>query len=63
MRNELNQEPSRLVGERLRCIGRKVSKPRLIRYTHDRRAMMIDVEGYPAVCEVVKEWRIVQKKP
>ena len=62
MRNELNQQPSRLVGEKLRCIGRKISKPRLIHYTHDHRAMMIDVEGYPAVCEIVREWKILRKK-
>jgi len=57
----LNQRTKRLTGEKLRCIGRKISKPHLIHYTHDHRAMMIDVEGYPAVCEVVKEWRIVRK--
>ena len=62
MRNALNQQASRLVQEKLRCIGRKISKPRLIHYTHDHRAIMIDVEGYPAICEVVKEWRIVRKK-
>jgi hypothetical protein len=58
----LNQQAGRLVGERLRCIGGKISKPRLIHYTHDHRAMMIDVEGHPAVCEVVREWRIAKKK-
>jgi hypothetical protein len=63
VRNELSQQPSRLVGERLRCIGRRVSKPRLIHYTHDHRAVTVDVEGYPAVCEVVREWRIIRRKP
>jgi hypothetical protein len=57
----LNQQTNRLTGEKLRCIGRKISKPRLIHYTHDHRAMMINIEGYPGVCEVVKEWRIMRK--
>ena len=63
MRSKLSQQPSRPVGERLRCIGRKIPKPRLIRYTHGHRAVMVDVERYPAVCEVVREWRFVRKKP
>jgi len=49
---------NRIMGERIRCIGRRIGKPRLIHYTHAHRALMIDVEGYPAVAEVVKEWRI-----
>ena len=57
----MNQPPNRIVGEKLRCIGRKVSKPRLIHYTHAHRAMAVDVEGYPAVCEIVREWRIIRK--
>ena len=63
MRSASNQQPSRLVGERLRCIGRRISKPRLIHYTYDHRAVMVDIEGYPAVCEVIREWKIVRKKP
>jgi len=49
---------NRIIGEKIRCIGRRLGKPRLIHYTHAHRALMIDVEGYPAVAEVVKEWRI-----
>lgn len=58
----MSQQPSRIVGEKLRCIERRVSKPRLIHYTHDHRAMMIDLEGYLAVCEIVREWRIIRKE-
>jgi hypothetical protein len=58
----LNQQTNRVAREKLRCIGRKISKPRLIHYTHNHRAIMIEVEGYPAVCEVVKEWRILRKQ-
>lgn len=58
----MNQHSNRLTGEKLRCMGRKISKPRLFHYTHDHRAVMIEVEGYPAVCEVVKEWRILRKR-
>jgi hypothetical protein len=59
---KLSQMPSRLVGERLRCVGRRLSKPRLIHYTHDHRAIIVDVEGTPAVCEVIKEWRIKREQ-
>lgn len=45
-------------GARIRCIGRKVSKPRLFHYTHDHRAISIDIDGYPARAYVIKEWRI-----
>ena len=62
MKSASNQRPSRLVGERLRCVGRRISKPRLIHYTHDHRAVMVDIEGYPAIREVVREWRIVRKR-
>ncbi len=58
----MSQQPSRLVGEKLRCSGRWISKPRLFHYTHDHRAMMVEIEGYPAICEVVREWRVVRKK-
>lgn len=54
----MSQSPSSLEGEKLRCVGRYVSKPRLIHYTHSHRAMSVDIEGYPAVCVVIREWRI-----
>ncbi len=57
-RKKLSSAPNEIEGERLRCIGRRVSKPRLFHYTHDHRAMAIDVDGYPAVCIVIKEWSI-----
>jgi hypothetical protein len=63
VRNASSQQPSRLVGERLRCIGRRVSKPRLIYYTHNHTAVTVDIEAYPAVCEVVREWKIIRRKP
>lgn len=62
MRNESNQQPSRLIGEKLRCIGRRVSKPRLFHYTHNHRAIMVEIDGYPAVCEVLREWKIIKRK-
>ena len=61
-KTKLNSTPqNHIEGERLRCIGRRVSKPRLFHYTHDHRAMAVDVDGYPAVCIVIKEWSIRRK--
>jgi len=48
----------RIVGERIRCVGRRISKPRLVHYPHRHRALEITVEGSPAIAEVVKAWRI-----
>ena len=47
-------------GEKIRCVGRRISKPRLIHYTGAHRAMEIFVEGRPAVAEVVKTWRVLK---
>jgi len=51
-------EGQRIQGEKIRCVGRKVSKTRLIHYTHAHRAIELFVEGYPAVAEVIKSWRL-----
>jgi len=52
----------RIVGERIICTGRRISKPRLIHYTHRHRALQVTVEGSPATAEVVKAWRIKNKE-
>lgn len=51
----------RIEAEKIRCIGRKVSKPRLIHYTSAHRAMEIFVEGKPAIAEEVKTWKVLRK--
>jgi hypothetical protein len=50
----------RIEGEKIRCVGRKISKPRLIHQTGKRRAVEIFVEGRPAKAEVVKAWRVIK---
>jgi DNA-directed RNA polymerase subunit RPC12/RpoP len=50
----------RIKAEKIRCVGRRISKPRLIRWTSRHRAMEIFVEGRPAVAEVVKTWRVLR---
>lgn len=47
-------------GEKIRCVGRWISKPRLIHYTGAHRAVEIFVEGRPAVAEVVRTWRVLK---
>ena len=47
--------------EKIRCVGRKVSKPRLIHQTSHHKAMEIFVEGRLARAEIVKTWRVLQK--
>ena len=49
-----------LKAEKLRCIGRRISKPRLIHQTGGHRAMEIFVEGKPAIAEAVKTWRVLK---
>ncbi|WP_290597298.1 MULTISPECIES: hypothetical protein [unclassified Archaeoglobus] len=51
----------RIEGEKIRCVGRKISKPRLIHQTGKRRAVEIFVEGRPAKAEVVKAWRVIKQ--
>lgn len=52
---------SRIEGEKIRCVGRKISKPRLIHQTGRHRAVEIFVEGRPAKAEVVRAWRVLKK--
>jgi len=51
----------RIQGKKIRCIGRRIGRPRLIHYTGRHRAIEIFVEGKPATAEVVKEWRVTKK--
>ena len=50
----------RIEGEKIRCVGRKISKPRLIHQTGRHRAIEIFVEGKPAKAEVVRVWRVLK---
>lgn len=50
----------RVEGEKIRCIGRRVSKPRLVQWTSRHRAIEVFVEGRPAIAEVVKTWRVLK---
>jgi len=52
---------SQLEGEKIRCVGRKSSKPRLIHQTGGHRAIEIFVEGRPARAEVVRAWRVLKQ--
>jgi len=47
-------------GEKLRCVGRKVSKPSLIVQTGRHNAIEIFIDGKSAVAEVVKTWRVLK---
>lgn len=49
-----------LKGEKIRCVGRKVSKPRLTVQTGRHKAIEIFIAGKPAVAEVVKTWRVLK---
>ncbi|MDI6639821.1 MAG: hypothetical protein QMD78_03245 [Methanocellales archaeon] len=46
-------------GEKIRCVGRRVSQPRLIQQTSRHRAIEIFVKGRPAIAEVVRTWRVL----
>lgn len=50
-----------IAGAKIRCIGRKIGKPILFRYTHNHRALMVFVEGYPATATVEREWDVKRK--
>ncbi len=52
---------NRIEGEKIRCVGSAVSKPRLVHQTGKHRAIEVFVEGKPARAEVVKPWRVVLK--
>ena len=47
-------------GEKIRCVGRTISKPRLIHQTGKHRAIEAFIEGKPARAEVVKAWRVLK---
>lgn len=47
-------------GEKIRCVGRRISKPRLIHYTGAHRAIEIFIEGRPAAAEIVRTWRVLK---
>ncbi|MEM2890857.1 MAG: hypothetical protein QW358_05940 [Candidatus Hadarchaeum sp.] len=51
----------RIEAEKIRCVGRRISKPRLIQWSSRHRAMEIFVEGRPAVAEVVRTWRVLKR--
>jgi hypothetical protein len=55
----LNQS-GRIEAEKIRCVGRRISKPRLVQWTSKHRAMEVFVEGRPAVAEEIKEWRVLR---
>lgn len=50
----------RIEAEKIRCVGRRISKPKLIRWSSHHRAMEIFVEGRPAIAKVVKTWRVLK---
>ena len=52
---------NRIEGEKIRCIGRKVTKPRLIHQSGKHRAVEVFIEGKPAKAEVVRAWRVLVK--
>lgn len=51
----------RVEAEKIRCVGRSISKPRLIQWTSRHRAMEVFVEGRPAVAEAVRTWRVLKR--
>ncbi len=48
----------RIEGEKIRCIGGKISKPRLIHQSGGHRAIFVDVRS--ARAKVVRVWRVVK---
>jgi len=50
-------EKLNLQGKKIRCVGKRIGKPVLIRQS-DYRVMAIVVEGKPTKAEVVVKWRI-----
>lgn len=56
----MNHSDEVIKAERIRCVGRWISKPRLIRWTGKHRAIEIFVEGRPAMAEAVKVWRVLK---
>ncbi len=50
----------RIDGEKIRCVGRKTSKPRLLHQAGKHRAIEIFMEGKPAKAEVFRAWRVLK---
>ncbi|RLI81933.1 MAG: hypothetical protein DRP01_10435 [Archaeoglobales archaeon] len=50
----------RIEGEKIRCVGRRISRPRLIHQTGKHKAIEIFVEGKLAKAEVVRVWRVLR---
>jgi hypothetical protein len=59
----LSQSDEIIKAEKIRCVGRRISKPRLIQWTSGQRAIEIFVEGRPAIAEAVKVWRVLKHGP
>ncbi len=47
--------------EKIRYVGRRMSKPRLIQWSSRHRAMEVFVEGRPAIAEAVRTWRVLKE--
>jgi hypothetical protein len=50
----------RIEAEKIRCVGRWISKPRLVQWTSRHRAIEVFVKGKPAVAKIVQEWRVLK---
>ncbi|MDI6819308.1 MAG: hypothetical protein QMC89_00120 [Candidatus Hodarchaeaceae archaeon] len=57
----MSQSNERIEAEKIRCVGRRISKPRLIQWTGKHRAMEMFVEGRPAIAEAVRVWRVLKR--
>jgi hypothetical protein len=51
---------NQIEGEKIKCVGRRVSKPRLVHQTGKHRAIELFIEGKPAKAEIVKAWRVLK---
>lgn len=51
----------RIEAEKIRCVGRWISRPRLIQWSSRHRVVEIFVEGRPAVAEAVRTWRVLKR--
>ena len=47
----------KLLGKKIRVVGRWVGKPILIRQTSGHRALSVIAEGKPAIAETIIAWR------
>jgi hypothetical protein len=51
---------NQIEADKIRCMGRRVSKPRLVHQTGKHRAIEVFIEGNPAKAEIVKVWRVLK---